>query len=158
MDYSYIKKEVENNKQANHNYFTELYERQKKEVAKKLSAHIVDQVKNTVKNYYENSTVKDNLIKSGRIKAPTLFRRYNLLQDKSTYVIATPFASNNKIESLYRTVGYTHKCIYIPSSKLTEFKELLNRHLKDYDISIEFEFDEYDGWYNIIITANVGKL
>lgn len=39
MDYSYIKKEVENNKQANanHNNFIELYELQKKEVADKLS-------------------------------------------------------------------------------------------------------------------------
>ena len=164
MDYSYIKKEVENNKPANHNNFIELYERQKKEVADKLSKHIVDQVKNWVKNYYEDITyyeevrVKDKLIKSGSIKAPTLFRRYYLLQDISRYAIITPYVANNKIESLYRTDGYTRNRIYIPGSKLSEFRKLLNQYLKSYDISVKLKYCESHEWYNILIVANVGKL
>lgn len=52
MDYRYLKEEVENEKNFNRKNFEEEYENRETELVEILCEKIIDQVKNSVKQYY----------------------------------------------------------------------------------------------------------
>lgn len=162
MDYSYIKREVENERKLNYKEFVDAYEREEKELVQLLSNNIVEQVEKSIKDYYTSSVLKDSLLGRGIIKPPTVFRRYYIYEDNSKDVI---FKCNDdakvSFDDLYGTINYWDSvipCVRIPENKFSRFWNLLNQAVSYKSMRVELKKDKYGGWYNINIIADIGKL
>lgn len=160
MDYSYLKIEIENEKKLNYKKLVDAYEQQERQLINILSEHIKGQVEEAVKNCYKFPSEKERQIRLGRIKKPTLFRRYYVYEDESEDVIIVhsndwsgPF--ENLYSKIYDWDVYV-PCVNIPENKLNRFWNLLNQQLLKY--SIRTELKQKERWYSIIIIADIGKL
>lgn len=155
MDYSYLKKEIENENTLNQNKFMEVYELQESRLVGIVTDRIKEQITNAIKNYYRGSV--NNLI-----RRPTLFKRYFEYRSTSKDVIVTcPDDWGGPYGNLYIITDYWDSkkpCVHIPKSKLYKFLNLINEKLKHDDIKVKLIYDEHAGWYNIDIIANVGNL
>ena len=162
MDYRYLKKEIETEKNLNEKRFFEAYEQQEKDLVATLSNHIILQVKDTVRNYYKNPILKENYIRKRIIMRPSLFRRDYLFESDSKDVICKqPDDWGGPYDNLYSTINYWDvdmPCVNVPVSKIDIFWNLLNQELFDNSIRVVFIPDEHGSWYNIHINANLGKL
>ena len=160
MDYRYLKEEVENEKNLIRKNFEEEYENQEKELVERICKKIINQVKGAVKTYYSSSEEVKNRMCMHVIKKPTLFRRNWLYEANAQDVIHKIKESSSNIH-VYSCINYYDceiPCVNVPEKNFARFYSLLNQSLKNEDMRVELEFDESNKWYNIKVTADLGRL
>lgn len=158
MDYRYLKKEVEEEKNKNRKNLMELYDCQEDFLIKILYNNIVSQVKEEVRRYYQYSYVSKN--KHLGIQSPTLFKRYYTYEGRAEYIICKISDDSKITGNLYDSIHCWDSewpCISIPESKFATFLNLLDEKLMKDSIRIQLEPNSFAG-YDIHIIANLGKL
>lgn len=160
MDYSYIKRDVENEKNLGYKHFLEEYERKENEIIEYICDRIVEQVKDAVKQYYNASEEEKRRICMRTIKKPTLFRHNWLYESSARDVIYKVYEPERDIQILGHTNYYDCDVPYvkIPADKFDHFYYLLNQRLRRNDIMIDTKWEESWQWHEILITADIGKL
>lgn len=161
MDYRYLKEEVENEKNFNRKNFEEEYENRETELVEILCEKIIDQVKNSVKQYYAASEEVKNRMCRYQLKKPTLFRRSWILEEKLKDVGIHKVIEPTKDNEIYRAQlmgDGPREGVWIPESKFGRFWNLINGRLKKEEICVELLYDEYWMLYQIKIIANLGML
>lgn len=170
MDYSYLKKEVENQQEKAKREFYETYEREKSKIVDYIYAAVVKQVEEAVKEYYKfpqgtfSYLKRPNIFRSYWVYSNTLkaiaiigkgdddikdINRYGIINSKFNTVI---FRDHDYYDFITET-------LLVPVSKLSEFCGLLNNKLKEKDIRIELITNkEGKRTGDVKIIANLGKL
>ena len=160
MEYRYLKEEVENEKNLIRKNFEEEYENQEKELVERICKKIVNQVKGAVKTYYSASGEVKNRMCMNPIKKPTLFRR-NWLYEANAEDVIHKIVEPRPNMHVYSSINYYDceiPCINVPEKDFARFYSLLNQSLKNDDMRVELEFNESNKWYNIKVTADLGRL
>lgn len=170
MDYSYLKKEVENQQEKAKREFYETYEREKSKIVDYIYAAVVKQVEEAVKAYY-NYPQAIMLY----LKKPSIFRNYWVYSDTLSQ-IAIDGVDDSGIKNIngYGTINSNlntfifrnhdyydvlTETAHVPVSRLSEFYGLLNNKLKEKDIRIELITNkEGKRTGSVRIIANLGKL
>lgn len=170
MDYSYLKKEVENQQEKAKREFYEAYEREKEKIADYICVAVVKQVKGDVTEYYKFPQGTFSYL-----KRPNIFRSY-WLYSNTLKAIAIRGRDDNDIKDInrYGTINskfntvifrdhdyydFITETAHVPVSKLSEFCGMLNNKLKEKDIRIELITNkEGKRTGDVKIIANLGKL
>lgn len=158
MDYRYLKEEVENEKNLNRKNFEEEYKNQEKELVEHICKKIIDQVKGAIKTYYSASEEVKNHMCMHVLKKPTLFRKNWIYEAEVKDIIIYKITEPTSYTHVYGYTEYETPCVCIPENKFARFYNLLNQRFKSEDMRVEFEFNESNKWYNIKVTADLGRL
>ena len=170
MDYTYLKKEVENQSDKVKREFYEVYELNKSKIADYIYNAVVKQVEKDIKEYYKYPQCTFSYLKK-----PNIFRSYwiysNTLrkitirgeEDSAIKDINRYGTINSKFNTIifrdHDYYDYITETTHIPVSKLSEFCGLINSRLKERDIRIDRKTNkEGERTGDIIIIANLGKL